>query len=90
MNWEKITTVNANTVALFFGGVLLKNAVTYVFEGGLTDDYPMSRCLFYIVAALIGLLLLASPHLFQAQNRLTQVEKDLSLVLDKLDDEQDS
>jgi hypothetical protein len=46
---------NVNYMISFFVGLLSKESVNFIQNGGLQDDYPLSRSLFYMILSVIGL-----------------------------------
>jgi hypothetical protein len=62
---EKITSY----CTCFLLGIITREIVTFVREGGLAGDYPLSKSLFVMIICLLGLLALWIPRLLRTNGR---------------------
>lgn len=67
-------------IACFLLGIISKEIVTFVTLGGLGDDYPLSKCLFYMFITTVALILLAVPEAVSTKEKIVKMEKKLSEI----------
>lgn len=70
-----LTEINTSNIFAFTVGVLVKEIYTFVSEGGLSGDYPLSKSLFVMVLCLIVLALLALPRFMEVENTVEKFKK---------------
>jgi MFS superfamily sulfate permease-like transporter len=80
--WEEITKYDTSYLATFIFGFLLKEILYFIKEGGLGDDYPLSRSLFLMFMCLVSFYLLAIPHFFRLKEEILKI-KNLFFSLNK-------
>lgn len=61
---RKTVTVSLTS---FLAGVIFKEIISFIREGGLTSEYPLSRSLFFIILALVmlGLMEVRRLHIME-------------------------
>jgi len=74
---RKTVTISSTS---FLCGVIFKEVISFIREGGLTSEYPLSRSLFFIILALVMLGLLEMRRL----HRVEQATDKLSNEVEKL------
>jgi hypothetical protein len=70
-----LTEINTSTVFAFTAGVLVKEIYTFISEGGLSGDYPLSKSLFVMVLCIITLALLAVPRFLEVESTVEALKK---------------
>lgn len=80
MNKSPIDNKETTYIACFLLGIIFKEIVTFVTLGGLGEDYPLSKCLFYMFIATVALILLAVPEAMSTKEKIVKMEKKLSEI----------
>lgn len=83
LSWIEITKYDTSYLVTFLLGFLLKEIITFIKEGGLGEDYPLSRSLFYMLLCLVAFGLLAIPQFLKLRAAVLGLQK--SRVLQRND-----
>jgi hypothetical protein len=65
MNNENLLGFGASYLKAFLIGVMCREIYTFISQGGLSGDFPLSRSLFVIIMCMITLALLAFPSMMR-------------------------
>ncbi len=81
---ERITTTNA---AVFILGVMCKEVIEFVRNGGLSVEYPLSKSLFFMFLCFLALALMTVPQwkrILEGMSKLEALEDVISKIKPKL------
>ena len=54
-DWNKVSEFDTSYIIVFIFGVMIKEIHTFISEGGLTGDYPLSKSLFIMFLCMLSL-----------------------------------
>ncbi len=77
---EKIICYDTSYLICFLFGIMSREIYTFIKEGGLNGQFPLSKSLFYMFLCIVGFALLALPHFY----KLRKTSQKLEDLLDKL------
>jgi hypothetical protein len=70
-----LTEINASTVTAFIFGVLTKEIYTFISEGGLSGEYPLSKSLFVMVLCIMALAALSVPRFLNVEESVEDLKR---------------
>jgi hypothetical protein len=75
-NKSSPTAITASSVTAFTFGVLTKEIYTFISEGGLSGDYPLSKSLFVMILCILTLAALSLPRFMDVENAVETLKND--------------
>lgn len=69
-----LTEINTSTVTAFTFGILSKEIYTFISEGGLSGEYPLSKSLFVMVLCILTLAALSIPRFLRVEETLEDLK----------------
>lgn len=68
--------ITASSVTAFTLGILSKEVYTFISEGGLSGDYPLSKSLFVMILCMLTLAVLSIPRFLEMEKTVNVLKRE--------------